>query len=575
MATANRQVPIPSTHHHYHYHCPLLMKRIFAAVTVTVTVALVGTSSAFTSSSLHSHSYPITSSGSSSYDYEGSYARNRHQRLAYMFASSQSTQRRLTGIRKKPCIYHTTFLRPVILRMTALAAAIGEGDDLELLEDLDLSGDVDNDLMAGDEDDDPDEDGEDDEELGSDVKNAAANDYDAAVDINADIEIEEEDDEEEEEFDLGELEDEEDEDYDDDGDPEEKVYEEPTQEQLDEVIAENELELASIDVSYIERKNLNDHYKSLSSAVYDLAGDYGGERSDASETSPWYLEEDEIDDGEDWSYTALMLSAIKRNPDMPFVRPAWFNKVRIEKGLPELSAEELMTEQYRIEFTEDEVDAADASLVEKFFNMRGKLLPAPDDTSDPDYDQQQEMREFYMARIKVAEAEEDDGEDLESLEARWQAWFEEVYEEEELSEQFRLINQDEENMREDYHWHERYRHLEERCLNEGLNAKLVIAIKGDREDLKKCQMVTDRMKSEFGDELYVETQVFPEATSEDYLFEVWIVAYEDELLFSRRRHYYDQDWPGPDDFRSEDLDKLVEEVRFHLSDDAKNGFLFH
>lgn len=470
---------------------------------------------------------------------------------------------------------------PLAFTLKARKRSAAVDDDNVSLDDLALDGTADdlmgigpddNDIAAvADDDDEDDEDEDEDIDGGSSSKaqDNAASDYDAVVHMNADIEIEEEDDDEDDDFDLEGLDEEDDDDefYEEDDESEEKQYEDPSREQLEMLAQENAEENALLDIEKLDRKALNEELETDTTALYELAGDYGGERPDASETSPFYMAEDEIDDGRNWNYTALLLSAIKRNPDMPFARPDWFDKARVEMGLPEV---DLMKEQYAMEFTSADVEGADVSLVEDFYNLRGKELPAEDDVMSEGYQLTQEEREFYMARIKIADEEEVD----DSLEARWQAWFEEVYDEEQLEEQFKLINQDEENMREDYHWHQRYRHLEERSRNPGLNAKLVIAVKGERSDLKKCEMVTQRMKAEFGDDLYVETQIFPEANIEDYLFEVWIVAYEDELLFSRRKHYYDQEWPGPDDFRSEDLESLVDEVRFHLSDDAKNGFLF-
>jgi len=353
------------------------------------------------------------------------------------------------------------------------------------------------------------------------------------------------------------------------------VYDFPSVEQLEEMIADTVEENECIDVMLEERLAMNE-FDEMTTESFIMGGNYGTTVANDA-TTPFYPEEDEIDDGKTWSYKALILSAIKRNPEMPYVRPDWFEKCRVEMGIPEVN---LWTESYKIQFSEEDVDTADTKLVEQFYKLRNRVLP---EEYDPELDGpvQKEKRERYMARIKVgAEDSSDDGavaaaadESSEDMEERWNSWFEEVYEDDQLAETLVFLEKDDDNMQEDYYWNPRYAHLEERMENPGLAAKLIIAVRGDREDMVKSEWVTNRMNAEFPN-LMVETQLFPEASAEDQLFEIWVEAYEDELLFSKRKHYYDSDWPGPDDFRQEDLDKLVQEVRFHLSDDAKNSFLF-
>eukprot|EP00814_Leptocylindrus_danicus_P007051 CAMPEP_0116015298 /NCGR_PEP_ID=MMETSP0321-20121206/6760_1 /TAXON_ID=163516 /ORGANISM="Leptocylindrus danicus var. danicus, Strain B650" /LENGTH=471 /DNA_ID=CAMNT_0003485055 /DNA_START=282 /DNA_END=1694 /DNA_ORIENTATION=+ len=417
----------------------------------------------------------------------------------------------------------------------------------------------------------------------SDDTSPSAADYDGPTNIqNADNldEIEEED-FDVDDFDLSALDEEEDAEDEEDTSAEDNemskrgmardadgkiVYDFPSVEQLEEMIADTVEENECIDVMLEERLAMNE-FDSMASESFIMGGNYGTTVANDA-TTPFYPDEDEIDDGKTWSYKALILSAIKRNPEMPYVRPDWFEKCRLEMGIPEVN---LWKESYKIQFSEEDVNNADTKLVEQFYKLRNRVLP---EEYDPELDGpvQKEKRERYMARIKVGAEDSDDGtvaadESSEDMEERWNSWFEEVYEDDQLAETLVYLEKDDDNMQEDYYWNPRYAHLEERLENPGLAAKLIIAVRGDREDMVKSEWVTNRMNAEFPN-LMVETQLFPEASVEDQLFEIWVEAYEDELLFSKRKHYYDSDWPGPDDFRQEDLEKLVQEVRFHLSDDA-------
>ena len=420
---------------------------------------------------------------------------------------------------------------------------------------------------------------------------ASAADYDGPTDVQNDDNLDEieEEDFDVDDFDLLALDEEEDIDIDETEEQEEEdnemskrgmardadgkiVYDFPTVEQLEEMAADTVEENECIDVMLEERLAMNE-FDSLATENFIMGGNYGTTLAN-DDTTPFYPDEDEIDDGKTWSYKALMLSAIKRNPEMPYVRPDWFEKCRMEMGIPDVN---LWTESYKIQFSEEEVNTADTELVEQFYALRNRILP---EQYDPETDGpvQKERRERYMARIKVSKDMQSGNnfnavESSEDMEERWKTWFEEVYEDDQLADTLAYLEKDDDNMQEDYYWNPRYAHLEERMAHPGLAAKLIIAVRGGRDDMVKCEWVTNRMNAEFPN-LMVETQLFPEASLEDQLFEIWVEAYEDELLFSKRKHYYDSDWPGPDDFRQEDLDQLVQEVRFHLSDDAKNSFLF-
>jgi len=515
-------------------------------------------------------------------------------RTAKSCALSQSTARNV--YRHKH--HHHYNHRIPFLKTAPLHMSLDDDHDIDMnLDDLDDGDmdieeeDIDVDGNNGNEEAEEEGNGENVEEIEeeSDDTSPSAADYDGPTNIqNADNldEIEEED-FDVDDFDLSALDEEEDAEDEEDTSAEDNemskrgmardadgkiVYDFPSVEQLEEMIADTVEENECIDVMLEERLAMNE-FDSMASESFIMGGNYGTTVANDA-TTPFYPDEDEIDDGKTWSYKALILSAIKRNPEMPYVRPDWFEKCRLEMGIPEVN---LWKESYKIQFSEEDVNNADTKLVEQFYKLRNRVLP---EEYDPELDGpvQKEKRERYMARIKVGAEDSDDGtvaadESSEDMEERWNSWFEEVYEDDQLAETLVYLEKDDDNMQEDYYWNPRYAHLEERLENPGLAAKLIIAVRGDREDMVKSEWVTNRMNAEFPN-LMVETQLFPEASVEDQLFEIWVEAYEDELLFSKRKHYYDSDWPGPDDFRQEDLEKLVQEVRFHLSDDAKNSFLF-
>eukprot|EP00520_Triparma_pacifica_P016738 CAMPEP_0118655334 /NCGR_PEP_ID=MMETSP0785-20121206/12869_1 /TAXON_ID=91992 /ORGANISM="Bolidomonas pacifica, Strain CCMP 1866" /LENGTH=151 /DNA_ID=CAMNT_0006548057 /DNA_START=342 /DNA_END=797 /DNA_ORIENTATION=+ len=92
----------------------------------------------------------------------------------------------------------------------------------------------------------------------------------------------------------------------------------------------------------------------------------------------------------------------------------------------------------------------------------------------------------------------------------------------------------------------------------------------EREDDKRNLEVIERTVGErFGEVVSVEHRVM--GTDGDNLFEVWIEAYEHELLFSRRSAVYDKDWDGGKDV-GEVWDSILDTIEDMVSDDAKYSY---
>lgn len=104
---------------------------------------------------------------------------------------------------------------------------------------------------------------------------------------------------------------------------------------------------------------------------------------------------------------------------------------------------------------------------------------------------------------------------------------------------------------------------------------LVIACTGEDSDLEVAEKVTQRFEIEFGKSVYVETRVHALARPEDNVFEIWLESYDIDLLHSKKRATSNaKGWDGPAEVDDAQVDSLVEQVRFLISDDARYGYRY-
>ena len=102
---------------------------------------------------------------------------------------------------------------------------------------------------------------------------------------------------------------------------------------------------------------------------------------------------------------------------------------------------------------------------------------------------------------------------------------------------------------------------------------LVIACTGDDSDLEIAEKITMRFEKEFGKQVFVETRIMSLARLEDNVFEVWLESYEVDLLHSKKRASSGaKGWVGPEQCDDDQIEFLVERVRFLISDDARYSY---
>lgn len=121
-----------------------------------------------------------------------------------------------------------------------------------------------------------------------------------------------------------------------------------------------------------------------------------------------------------------------------------------------------------------------------------------------------------------------------------------------------------------------YTFYEDTAGVEQFRGHLVVACCGSDQDLALAEKITKRMEEEFDKMVYVETRVYSHARQEDNLYEIWLESYDIELLHSRRGAFYNaKQWLGPADVDEEQLDNIVERVKFLIGDDARFSYRLH
>jgi len=118
-----------------------------------------------------------------------------------------------------------------------------------------------------------------------------------------------------------------------------------------------------------------------------------------------------------------------------------------------------------------------------------------------------------------------------------------------------------------------YEVVDDKEFEEEFRGHLIVACTGNDSDLEIAEKITAAMDKAFGKQIYVETRLIAHAREEDNVFEVWIESYEIELLHSKKRATSNaKGWDGPADCNDEQIDRLVDRVRFLISDDARYSY---
>lgn len=289
----------------------------------------------------------------------------------------------------------------------------------------------------------------------------------------------------------------------------------------------------------------------------------------------------------------LILAAVKHNPDAPIIFQHWY---------PQLMA----YDRYRhardrdFDFTWDDVDAANTTELEYYYKGFGYdsiPLKAPAETGIMGFEDMDEeetkmaafaawVQDVYNPEADRVDFDEDDLRDEDNV-------FSEFYEEPQHPDlpDFETVEEEMED------WHAEttgvadtpevreyrdrlartttYTVVDDPEFREKFRGHLIVACSAADEDLEVAERITERFEKEFGKAVYVETQVLSLAGPEDDVFEVWLESYEVDLLHSKKRATSNTvDWDGPADVDDKQLDFLTEQVRYLISDEARNSFSF-
>jgi len=292
-----------------------------------------------------------------------------------------------------------------------------------------------------------------------------------------------------------------------------------------------------------------------------------------------------------FNVTNLILASFKHNAEAPIMFTQWMPQLEVYNRYADQRAK-------NFEWTWDDVEAADVSELRRYYEGIGyDHIPKKDpsetgiialDTTPID-DEEREMLalENWMDEVYNEEADNllfDD----ESFEPRDNV-FDPDYgtsssdKSSALEEKFmreyeafeREFSEESQEWRDQFATVEKFEHRDDPEGQEAFRGHLVVAIGPIDEDMEVAERIHERMKEEFGKAVFVETRVMGHVRAEDNVFEVWLESYEIDLLHSKRQAFINSKlWTGPSAVDEEQLEHLVERVRYLISDDARYSYRF-
>lgn len=121
----------------------------------------------------------------------------------------------------------------------------------------------------------------------------------------------------------------------------------------------------------------------------------------------------------------------------------------------------------------------------------------------------------------------------------------------------------------------KYKRIEDEEFEREFRGHLIVACTAEDKDLEIAEKITTRMREEYGKKVHVETRVMENAREEDNVFEVWLESYEIDLLHSKKRASAGiEDWEGPQECDDKQIEYLVGEVGFLISDEARYSYRY-
>jgi len=293
----------------------------------------------------------------------------------------------------------------------------------------------------------------------------------------------------------------------------------------------------------------------------------------------------------DFNVSNLILAAVKHNPEAPILFQHWYPQ--------------LMTyERYQhardrdFDFNWDDVENADIKELEKYYLGFGYTeIPnkAPAETGIiglEDLDEEEMkmvafenwVKEVYNPEYDKKDFDDDSFQDEDNPFSHFYKApqhpdlpkFEDALED--IAEWEAEVDDDDDTTEEYAHMMghaNKYKHIDDKEFEEEFRGHLVIACTPMDEDLEIAEKITKRMDGEFGKKVHVETRVVAHAREEDCVFEVWLESYEIDLLHSKKRASGNvEDWEGPAECDDEQIEYLVSEVGFLISDQARYSYRY-
>ncbi|KAL3799182.1 hypothetical protein ACHAW5_005459 [Stephanodiscus triporus] len=290
-----------------------------------------------------------------------------------------------------------------------------------------------------------------------------------------------------------------------------------------------------------------------------------------------------------FNVTNLILASFRHNPEAPIIFTQW---------MPQLEVYERYADQRARNFawTWDDVESADVSELERYYRGLGyDAVPTKAaaetgiitlDTTPMD-DEEREMLALENWMDEVYNEESDnllfDDENFEPRDNVYDPDFGESSSdkssalEEKFMKEFeafeREFSEEEQEWRDQFATVEKFEYRDDPEGQAAFRGHLVVACTPSDEDLKLSETIARRFKDEFGKAVVVETRVLGHARKEDNVFEVWLESYEIDLLHSKRQAFINSKlWTGPSEVDDEQLDYLVERVRYLISDDSRYSY---
>eukprot|EP00984_Skeletonema_dohrnii_P023438 scaffold12529_cov117-Skeletonema_dohrnii-CCMP3373.AAC.1 len=290
-----------------------------------------------------------------------------------------------------------------------------------------------------------------------------------------------------------------------------------------------------------------------------------------------------------FNVTNLILASFKHNGEAPIMFTQWMPQLEVYERYASQRAK-------NFEWTWDDVEQADMDELKRYYKGIGyDHIPTKNpgetgvitlDTSPMD-DEEREMLALENWMDEVYNEESDnllfDDENFEprdnvfdpdygtSSSDKSSAIEEKFMKEYDAFE--REFSEESQEWRDQFATVERFEYREDLEGQEKFRGHLVVAITPTDEDMEIAEKISSRFKEEFDKAVFVETRVLGHARPEDNVFEVWLESFEIDLLHSKRQAFINSKlWTGPSEVDDKQLDYLVEQVRYLISDDSRYSY---